>query len=156
MSHEYFVIRQRRLSVFGWALCTLLFSAIVAVLAMNWLIHTFEGVYGDLIYIALFILFSLLLVASIVFLMNVVVWKCTVQGECICYRSLRFRNEFTFDDISRIEFEAFQPLYSVETKTYRIFLHGRKRPLLLPVKAVGMNILIERLKSKKIMGSKSL
>jgi len=151
MNHNYFVMHQRKRSVLGWALCTLLSGSIVTGMALNWLDHTDESPHGDLIFIGIFILFSLMAIGNIAMMVNAVIWKCTIQGEHIHYRSLFYRKEFAFHDIERVAFHHVPATTrSFEINAWHIFLSKKKRPLTVPTKGIGIHIFLECLRNRNI------
>jgi len=157
MSQEYFFIRPRIITSVVWILLSLAMVT-YSVWAIAYFIFTSASSYDGVIIFFGVILPIFLTYCAIVGVLYRGIWKCTVQCSNIYYWSPIKRVDFTFDGIERIELNIVGGGYHTgpEMKTVLIFLRGRKRPILIPHKAVGINAFIECLKSKKILGSKIL
>ena len=152
MNPNDFVMRIQKSRAFFYAFVILFFAPLAIGMALNWLDHTDERAYGDLIFIGAFLLFSFVAISGVTGLLNFFIWKCTIQGESIQYHSLFHREEFTFHDIERVAYH-FAPRGG---SSWSIFLSGRKRPLAVPVRTIGYDIFLECLENRDIPGSDPL
>ena len=154
MDDSNFVMRQRKRSVFFQALGALLFGTIASGMAFNWLEHTDESAYGDLIFIVIFIGCCLLAFLGLIAVINGVVWKCTVDGERIYYHGLLVQKSFVISDVEQVESANF--FATMPWEFWFLTLTGQKRPLAVYPKAVNSAVFLAYLKSRKIPGANKL
>jgi len=90
-------------------------------------------------------------ISSVFVMCNSIIRRYEVQDDCIDYRSLFRRKEFTFDDIERIELVQLRFWYIIKlSSNWRIYLHREKRWLEIPVKSINIDLFFECLRDRNI------
>ena len=133
---------------------SLFFGAIAAAMALNWLEHTDESRYGDLIFICIFIGCCVFTILGIIGIIDSVIWKCTVQGNQIYYRSLFYRGGFSVCNIKQIE--SFSFFATMPGEDWRLSIVGKKNPLIVYSKSVNSLVFLDYLRSKEIPGANKI
>jgi len=159
MNQNHFIMRRRKLAVIIWLFVALLFWATAIFASSTYLMFWHETVsFIDVFMNIPALSYLLLLLPTSVYSANALIWKCTVQGENIRYRSLFFRKEFTFRDIERVAFherEFGSMSAPIKAHYWRIFLTGKKLPLIVSAQACNSHAFMRCLRDRKTPGSSS-
>ena len=149
-----FVVRRRILNISFWALITILFFWPPLVIAILLELEAPSSLDSEGIWI--FAITSVIAVVGTAPTINSLIWKCTVQGEQIKYRSLFYRKNFTFQNIERVAFRKRTWRYyhrETDISFWHIFLKGKRLPIKVPANGFNTSDFAHCLRQKNIPDS---
>ena len=151
-----FVIRRRKRNILFWALIAALFFWPPIVVVVITGIEASSSFAPQYIYI--YVIALMIAIVGTAPTIKRIIWKCTIEGEQIEYRSLLYRKDFTFQDIERVTFRKriWRSVYTsadTDLSFWHIFLKGKRLSIKVPVKGVNTDDFVRCLRQRNVPGS---
>ena len=157
---QSFELRKSRAGVGAWLILALFCGIAAVVITINMLDPAYE-VSGNREWVSTGVFIFVLSMGSILGMLAIVdnlIWKYTIRGNDIQYRSLFTRKKFTFEDIEKVELfvSGSNEIQTPDMNVWRIFLNEGKNPYTMPANVIGGNLFIRCLKDSNVSGADGL
>ena len=148
-----FVIRRRKRNILFWALIAALFFWPPIVVVVITGIEASSSFAPQYIYI--YVIALMIAIVGTAPTIKRIIWKCTIEGEQIEYRSLLYRKDFTFQDIERVVFRKriWSSVYAeTDLSFWHIFLKDKRLPIKVPDRSFRTDDFVRCLRQRNIPG----